>query len=210
MRAFFEILFAPKLLTFYAGTFKNNRSNNDHSSDFTIHNPYTCINKNLPHTETPYDNELVENNIKNYVDKELENRDLIGNAGAQELLFELILADNDKVRTTTSPLCLPLQYSAYPPTSIRYYGPQKYRWNSEGYSNYHYTRPVYQNGNSVIKTHYDRSTISINLFDRKRNRLIWALTAKVDAYDHNYKQEDINPAIIKILNQYLVKTNSRE
>ena len=210
MRAFFAVLLAAMLLASCGGTFQNISSNYDHLANFTVYKSYAWLNKDLPHTETPYDNEIVENNIKNYVDKELENRNLIANANAPDLLFELILSDKEKVRTTTTPIYSPPQYSAYPSTSYRYYSPQNYRWNPHGYSNYNYTRPGYQIGNRVIKTPYNRSTITINVFDRKSNRLIWAGTAKGDVYDDNYKQEDIHPAIIKILNQYPVKANSKE
>ncbi|MEP6750687.1 MAG: DUF4136 domain-containing protein [Bacteroidota bacterium] len=174
----------------------------DHTVNFSAYKTYAWIDKNLPHSETPYDNEIVENNIKNYVEKEFEKKGYAPNDDSPDVLFELLLSDTEKVKTTVLPV-----YS-YPTTSYRYFNAFNYGWNRHGYSHYDYIKPAYSIGKRVVKTPYNRSSITINVFDRKNNRLIWTGSAKGNVYDDNYRKKEIHPAIIKILNQYPIKTSA--
>ena len=188
-----------------SGIYQSISSDYDRSANFSNYKTYAWLNDHQPHTATPYDNEIIENNIKNYVDHELADRNYTPQTDAPDLLFELVLNNQTKVNTTTTPVYSAPSYSAYPPNSYRYYNPNNYSWNQHGYNNYTYLRPSYQIGSRVIKTEFNQSTITINVFDRVSNRLIWTGSAKGDIYDSQYIQNSIHPAVDAILKQYPIK-----
>lgn len=204
MRTFLLCLLASIMLSSCGNSFKKISSDYDRSADFSNYKTYAWLDKNVKHSETPYDNEIVENNIKNYVDNELEKRNYTASNDAPDLLFELVLSDKEKVSTSSVPVYSSPQYP-YPVTSYRYYNPGNYRWNQHIYNNYSYVRPSYRIGTRIVKTPYNHAAITIHVFDRIKNRLVWTGTAKGDVYDDNYSKKDIHPAVIKILDQYPVK-----
>lgn len=195
---------AVALLAAGCATYNNISSDYDRSIDFTRYKTYAWLNSHQPHAATPYDNEIIENNFKNYVDHELASRNYQVDTGLPDLLFELVLSNQKKIRTTNTTTAVPL-YNSYSPGSYRYYNPSAYRWNAYGYTNYNYVRPQYQINNQVIQTEYNRSTITINVFDRVLNKEIWTGTAEGDIYDNRYVQNEMHPAIDAILKQYPLK-----
>ena len=188
------------------GIYQSITSDYDRSINFNNYKTYAWLNSHQPHTPTPYDNDIIENNIKNYVDHELADRNYTPKVDAPDLLFELVLNNQNKVSTTTTPVYSAPTYSPYPPNSYRYYNPNNYRWNPYGYNNYNYIRPSYQIGSRVIKTEFNQSTITINVFDRVSNKMIWTGSARGDVYDNQYIQNDIHPAVDKILKEYPIKS----
>lgn len=189
-----------------AGIYQSISSDYDRSANFSKYKTYAWLNDHQPHTATPYDNDIIENNIKNYVDHELADRNYAPKVDAPDLLFELVLNNQKKERTTTTPVysSTPV-YPNYPSNSYRYYNPNTYRWNSNGYNNNNYIRPSYQITNRVTKTEFNQSTITINVFDRVSNKMIWTGSAQGDVYDNQYIQYSIHPAVDAILKQYPIR-----
>ena len=56
------------------GIYQNISSYYDRSVNFNKYKTYAWLNDHQPHFATPYANEIIENNIKNYVDDEFSNR----------------------------------------------------------------------------------------------------------------------------------------
>ena len=185
--------------------YQNISSDYDQSVNFNNYRTFAWLNDHQPHIATPYDNEIIENNIKNYVDDEMRNRNYLPSEDQPDLLFELVLSNQSKVNTTTIPVYSSPYISAYPPASYRYYNPDKYRWNTHGYRNNMYIKPMYQIGNRVENTTFNQSTITINVFDRISNRLVWTGSAQGDIYDNQYIKDDINPAVTAILKEFPIK-----
>lgn len=205
MRTLLITLTTGFVLSGCGGIYQIINSDYDRSVNFSNYKTYAWLNNHIPHAPTPYDNEIIENNIKNYVDHELSDRNYSADTTAPHLLFELVLNNQKKERTTTTPVYSAPSYSPYPPNSYRYYNPNNYRWNTHGYNNYNYIRPSYQIGSRVIKTKYNESTITINVFDRVSNKMIWTGSAKGDVYDNQYIQNSNHPAVDAILKQYPVR-----
>jgi hypothetical protein len=185
--------------------FQKISSNYDHTVDFKKYHTYAWLDDNKPHTETPFDNEIVENNIENYIDKELAKRNYSAQINEPDLLFQLVLTNKPKTRLEKIPIYSSGIYANYPPNSYRYYSERGYRWNAYRYGYLDYTVPPYRIGTRLVTTHFDRSKISIYVFERVSNRLIWTGSAKGNVYDEQYNQSDIHPAIIDILDKYPVK-----
>ena len=199
------VSFTATVMLAGCGIYQNITSDYDRSVNFNTYKTYAWLNDHQPHTATPYDNDIIENNIKNYVDHELADRNYTPKVDAPDLLFELVLNNQKKVRTTTTPVYSAPVYPNYPPNSYRYYNPNNYRWNPNGYNNYNYVRPSYQISNRVTQTEFNQSTITINVFDRVSNKMIWTGSARGDVYANQYIQNDIHPAVDKILKEYPVK-----
>lgn len=206
MRIFIASLTIAIIMTGCSGgIYQNISSDYDRSVNFNTYKTYAWLNDHQPHVATPYDNEIIENNIKNYVDDELDSRNYTPSEDAPDLLFELVLSNQPKVSTTTTPVYSTPTITTYPPSSYRYYDPNNFRWNSRGYRNNTYIRPSYQIGTRVENTTFTQSTITINVFDRASNRLVWTGSAQGDIYDNQYIQNDIHPAVTNILKKYPVK-----
>jgi len=206
MRTILITLVTGFVLAGCGGIYQLINSDYDRSVNFSSYKTYAWLNNHIPHAPTPYDNEIIENNIKNYVDHELSDRNYSANTTAPDLLFELVLNNQKKKRTTTTPVySTPQVYPAYPPNSYRYNNPNNYRWNPYGYNNNNYVRPSYQISNRVTTTEFNESTITINVFDRVSNKMIWTGSAKGDVYDNQYIQSSIHPAVDAILKQYPVR-----
>ena len=181
----------------------------DHGVDFTKYKTYAWVNDTQTHLPTPYDNEIIDNNIKNYVDQEMSARNYSPEINQPDLLFELMVNAQKKVSSTVVPVEAYPIYPPFPRNSYRYYDPPNYRWNRNRYYDFGYQRGPYQIGSRVVKTVYERSTISLHVFERVTNRLIWTGTAEGDVYDPAYMKHDMHPAVIKILKQYPIKKNKQ-
>jgi hypothetical protein len=165
----------------------------DRNINFSGFKTYAWLNNHQPHAPTPFDNDIIENNIKNYAEHELANRGYVADADNPDVLIEVKLSNQNKINTTNTPV-----YSTYP-NSYFYYNQNNYRWNPHGY-----TQP-YQIGNRVTRTEFVRATITINVIKRDANQLIWTGTAEDDIYDLQNKDKDLHPAIDKIMQRYPIR-----
>ena len=52
---------------------------------------------------------------------------------------------------------------------------------------------------------YVEGSITLNVIDRKSNKLVWAGTAKGDIYDAAYINRNIHPAVEAIMKKFPVK-----
>ena len=90
----------------------------------------------------------------------------------------------------------------YPP-GWYYHNPYYYHYPSNHYYlhhyNYNYTTYVTQ------KVEYTEGAITLNIIDRKLNKLVWTGTAKGDLYDPSYIGDNLHPAVYDILDNYPIK-----
>ena len=82
----------------------------------------------------------------------------------------------------------------------RYYSPYPY-----DYYYRHSPYYCYATGYCKEKLQYVEGSITLNVIDRTQNKLIWAGTAKGDIYDPEYINEDIHPAVKRIMKNFPVK-----
>ena len=137
MRTFVVTLVASIMLAGCSnGINQSIRSDYDRSANFNTYKTYACLNNYSLHEPIPFDNEIIEYNIKDYIDHELSARNYAPKVDRPDLLFELVLSNQKKVSTTTTPVYSTPSYSAYPTNSYRYFNQNNYRWNSNGYNIY--------------------------------------------------------------------------
>lgn len=200
-------------------TYDNVYSNYDESIDFTEYKTYAWLNTKKSDTTNIYTNDIIENNTKSYVDREFLARGYTVNLDTPDLFFELVLINEKKQETVPSSYdCDNFLYNdnSYNPIyNLNPYFSNPYYNNFNYYYQQRYNQPFDLSAcdyslcnNQTIE--YVEGTITINVIDRKLNRLVWTGSAEGDIYDPQYLKDEINPAIKRILAQYPVKALAKD
>lgn len=189
--------------------YNNTSSNYDKSVDFTKYKTYAWLNSQKPQASTPYYNDVVENNTKNYIDLYFKDRGYTVDTLKPDVLLELVLKSEKK--TEEVQINNPYNYSNHTynnyPYNKRYNDNMYYNdANYNRYNNYNYsTHYSYNQSYNTKARKYTQSSITINVIDRVSNKMVWTGTAENDIYDPTYLKEEIHPAVVNILEQYPVK-----
>jgi hypothetical protein len=177
----------------------------DKSVDFTKYKTFSWLPDVEDTINSPYNNDIIRNNIRNYFGLCMSDRGYSFDAGNPDLLMQLIIKNTKKDRSNSN---LPTSY---------YYNPYYYG------SNYHSPYPFgyYYNGrglngeddygSSSEKTQtYNRTfvngSITLIFIDRKTNRVVWRGTAEGDIDDPSDINKDLHPAVHGIIDEYPVKS----
>jgi hypothetical protein len=202
----------------------------DESVDFTKYKTFAW----LPHDDnenTPYHNQIIENNTKNYFAHEFMARTMTVDVNNPDILLELLVKSSDKTKTeqipvfnntpvqnTNNPYANPYNNSHYNPYNYQpNYNPYQYQATSPNnpyYSPYHnqynYNVPVnyntnYSTGYTTRTVSYTESTITLNVIDRKQNQLVWTSVVQGDLYDPTQMSNNLHDAVHSILDSYPIK-----
>ena len=181
-------------------------SDYDRSADFTTYKTFAWLPDQADTTNSPYNNEIIRNNIRNYFGQCMSDRAYSFNAEEPDILMQLVITNAKKTseRITTSNPNL-YYYRPYYFGSV-YYQPYPFGYYYRYYPSYHYSPSlVYSGVTTTQKVEYVNGAITLNLIDRKQNKLIWSGTAEGDIYDPSVISKDLHPAVHSILGQYPVK-----
>lgn len=197
------------LLASCSTTYKTVYTDYDRSADFSQYKTFAWLPDKADTTNTPYNNEIIRNNIRNYLGQCLSDRTYSFNAEKPDLLFQLVIINAKKERVVTTLNQSSYYFSPYYFGSI-YYNPYHYNY----YYSYYPTYAAYSYGPGYANTQkleYVDGAITLNVIDRKTNKLIWTGTAEGDIYDPSMISKDIHPAVHNVIAQYpikpLLKTN---
>jgi hypothetical protein len=146
------------------GTF----SDRDRAANFATYKTFSW----LPNPHDSFANELfssviIETNVKNYVNKEMQDRGYTIDVDSPDLILEYNVDIERKATVETAPMHqYPYNYNwSYNPNYDSYFG---YRFNSKG-------QPVKAPYESYTTDPipYSEGSISISVIDRKTNKLVW-------------------------------------
>lgn len=197
------------LLIISAGctTYSNISSNYDRSIDFNEYETFAwspdSANADKDKSTDAFDNDIVQNNAKNYITHRLSERGYLINTDSPDVIMELVLLNEKKERIVTYHSPLYSGYYFHNPYYFPYYYPHRrfYTWNSwRGW----YYEP-WGNHITTYSTTYVHGTITLNMYDRKLKRLVWTASAEGNIYDPAYIHYDVHPAIDEILKYFPVK-----
>ena len=181
------------------GVYNNISSDYDRSTDFTKYKTFAWL-PDKDSTDTPTNNQIIRNNTINYFSHCMGAREMKANVDTPDVLLQLVVNSVKKETTVTSPIFN--SYSNYYYSNPYYYPyPNSYYYRSPSFSNYY----NYNHAYIAEKIEYTQSTITLNVIDRKENKLIWKGTAEGDLYDPSYIEDNLHPAVYDILNNYPVK-----
>lgn len=209
----------------------------DAGADFGLYRSYAWLpDKSSDDHASQYHNDIIHNNIKNYLAHHFAALGYTPDNESPDLLFEQVITAENKTKSGSYTDQHPI--ASKPNTNYqnsRYYNPNPnpYNYNnSNGYNynyqnrnynnNYGYTaNPNYSNNRSYqqqqqYKTDshsytkkYVTSTITLNAIDRRRNKLVWTATVQADIYDDLSITTDIHPAVHTLIKTYPVKPSKR-
>lgn len=173
-------------------------TNFDRDADFTNYKTFAWLT-DKDTTNEAFNNQIVRNNTRNYFSHCLGEMGMTVNVDSPDVLLELVVKSEKKEMTEHSgrhPSGGGWSYYQNPfyyPFPIPYYYRHSYGY---GYSCSYTDRNV----------EYAAGTITLNVIDRKQNKLVWTGAAKGDLYDPDLLSENLHPAVYSILKKYPVES----
>ena len=204
MKPIFSIITAVCIVFLLSscGIYNTISSDYDRTTDFTAYKTFAWLPDKADTANSPYNNEIIRNNIRNYFGHCMATRAYKVDIDAPDILMQVVITNAKKERTYTS--------SSYP--SYRYYSPYYYgsSFSSPYHNNYYYgSYNSYQFPSSpptftTQKIEWVEGAITLNLYDRKQNKLVWTGTAQGDIYNPDDITDELHPAVHGILDSYPV------
>ncbi len=170
------------------------------TSDFSRYRTFAWLQDQVDTANSPYNNEIIRNNIRNYFGKSFSERGYVLNIDTPDVLLQVVVSAKKKERE--------VRYFPHP----RPYYFHRYYLGSDYYypypPNYYYSQYqvyCYPLGYCVEKIEYVEGAITLNVIDRKANKQIWSGTAKGDIYDPAFINRNIHPAVEAIMKKFPTK-----
>ena len=196
---------ASILIVMLAGcsTYSKVYSDSDKSVDFTQYKTFAWLPDKADTANTPYNNEIIRNNVRNYFGQCMSDRGYNADLENPDLLMQVVITNAKKERVVTS---YPSSYYYRPYYyGSHYYSPYRFGYYYNYYPSYRYGYSGYPGYSTTQKQEYVNGFITLNLIDRKANKLVWSGTAEGDIYDPSQISSDLHPAVHRILDEYPVK-----
>ena len=163
--------------------------------NFNNYKTFGWVNDNGVKTEDRADNDIVDNNIKNAISKQLENNGWTETNHNPDVELDYNVMVEKKVSQVSEPV-YNYPYSHY------YYNGWRHR---RGYIYYPYDLVGYHTYNVPFK----QGTLTVNMLDAKTNKLIWQGSAKADVNSKNVTTQEMQHDVTSIFKKFdLPKTNS--
>lgn len=172
----------------------------DRTADFAGYKTFAW----LPESDTAnsaFNNEIIRNNTLNYFTHCMGERGLQAELDSPDVLLQLVVRSLPKQLTMTSAVHQgSLGGGRYNP----YYYPHP--------NNFYYHSPFFYGNTRYVTERYDyaESTITLNVYDRRLNRLVWTGSARGDLYDPAYMADNLHPVVYRILKGFPIKPLHRE
>ena len=181
------------------GVYTEITTTSDNTADFSKYKSFAWLPDQYDTTNSPYNNEIIRNNLKNYFGQSFTERGFIVNLDTPDVLLQIVVANKKREREVINPpRHMHYYYCPYYYCS-RYYSPYPY-----DYYYHHYPTYCYAMGYCKETVRYVEGSITLNVVDRKQSKLIWSGTARGDIYDPSYIDEDIHPAVLRIMKNFPV------
>jgi hypothetical protein len=184
--------------------YSNIYSTVDKDTNFNNYKKFAWLSDKSDTTNTPYNNEIIRNNIRNYFSKEMSDRGLAVDVDNPDLLLELAVKNTPhKVRQTYDNR---YYYSHRYYYRSRYYSPYRNRYYYVWGPSFSYVYPY--NRTTIDETHMDNA-VTLNVVDAKLRKLVWTGTIEADIYDPSVIEQDIHPAITKLMERFPLKLTNK-
>ena len=172
----------------------------DRSVNFGQYKTFAWLPDKADAVNSPYNNEIIRNNIRNYLGLCMSDRGYAFDSENPDLLLQLVITNAKKERVlTTYPAAY--YYRPYYFGSL-YYSPYPYHYYYQYYPTFTYAYPGVA---STEKQEYVEGAITLSFIDTKRRQPVWTSTAKGDIYDPSHIIRDLHPAVHRIIESYPVK-----
>lgn len=175
-------------------------SDYDRTADFSRYKTFAWL-PDRDTANTTFNNQIIRNNTLNYFTHCMGERALQAELDSPDVLLQLVVRSLPKQMTMTSAV-----YNGSPGGGR--YNPYYYPHPN----NYYYHTPFFYSRTTYVTERYDyaQSTITLNLYDRRLNRLVWTGTAQGDLFDPAYMADNLHPAVYRILKKFPIKPLQKE
>lgn len=163
----------------------------DRTADFSTYHTFAWM-ADGDTAETPFNNQVIRNNTMNYFSHCMGERGLRAEVDSPDVLLELVVTSARKEVAVLSPA----RYPSYNP----YYYPFPNAYYQRGHGGGH--GAPYSSGCSTGRAGYNESTITLNVIDRRLNKLVWTGRAIGDLYDPAFIESNLHPAVFDILRDF--------
>ena len=175
-------------------------SDYDRTADFSRYKTFAWL-PDRDTANTTFNNQIIRNNTLNYFTHCMGERALQAEPDSPDVLLQLVVRSLPKQMTMTS--------------SVYNGSPGGGRYNPYYYphpNNYYYHTPFFYSRTTYVTERYDyaESTITLNVYDRRQNLLVWTGTAQGDLFDPAYMADNLHPAVYRILKKFPIKPLQRE
>lgn len=172
----------------------------DKGVDLTKYKTFAWLPDKMDTNNTPYNNAIIRDNLKNYFGQSFAERGYTAKHNAPDVLLQIVITNKKREQA--------IVYSSHPEEYYyntyyyrsRYYSPYVYEYYYENAEFY-----CYGNGDCLQTIEYMEGSITLNVIDRKLNKLVWSGTAKGDIYDASYIHKDIHPAVKRIMKEFPIR-----
>lgn len=181
--------------------YKDIQSTYDPSADFKHYKTFAWLpDKDSADAKTVF--AINRNNILNYFTHCMGERGYRADIDKPDVLLELIIKSETKEKQD------PSLHTPYGTTAVTTYAnpylhplsnPFKYN-KSFTYKYFDYPKGTPQ----LIET-YLKNSITLNVIDREKQKIVWSGTAKADLWDTAYMQMNLHPVVYDMLEKYPVK-----
>ena len=186
----------------------------DMTTDFTKYRSFAWLPQHTLKDSTPFHNQIIENNTKNYLSHEFMARGLKIHVDTPDVLLQLDIKSLNKHKLEqvehTTPETYHYQYNATSPvnpyytpypsyftySNVHMHNAARFRFSTNSMNNANYTTQV---------VNYEESTITLNMIDRKTEKLVWTVVVEGDLYDPKQMENYIHKAVIKMAKDYPIK-----
>ncbi|MBK9637637.1 MAG: DUF4136 domain-containing protein [Bacteroidetes bacterium] len=171
----------------------------DVEADFSKYQTFAWLPDQYDSSNLPYNNEIIRNNIRNYFGQSFAERGYSVNLDTPDVLLKVIITRKKMEKVILYSYPWPYYYRRYYYGSV-YYFPYDFNY-------YYYHHPIYHYPPNYFsqKVEYVDGSITLNVFDRRLNKLVWSGTARGDVLEHDFINENIHPAVEAIMQKYPIK-----
>ncbi|MBI2270943.1 MAG: DUF4136 domain-containing protein [Bacteroidetes bacterium] len=190
----------------YAGcdVYINVSTNSTADTDFSKYRTFAWLPDEIDTNNLPFNNEIILNNVRNYFGYSFAKRGYKVNLDTPDVLLQVRLTNKTKEKTLFySPRVWPYYYHNYYYGSIYFY-PYEFDYY---YHDYPYCYPP---DYCTQKITYNEGSITLTVVDRKKNKVVWAGSARGDIFDPAYIHENIHPSVEAIMKKYPVKPMTKK
>ncbi len=179
-------------------------SNYDKSIDFSQYKTFAWL-QDKDTSKSEYNNQIIRNNTRNYFSRSMGDIGYKADLENPDIFLELVITENKKNKTistvNTTPI-YPWYYQSNP-----YYYPYPNAYYYRNFYDYNYSSSY-----TTEKIEYTEGGITLNIIDRKQNKLVWTGTAKGDLYDPDMIDANLHPAVYDIMKRYvdLINKNGKK
>jgi hypothetical protein len=180
--------------------YKDIQSSYDRSADFKQYKTFAWLpDKDSTDSKTVFG--MIRNNTVNYFTHCMGERGYTTNVDNPDVLLELVI--KSEAKENKNPLYDPLSTTTVTIYSNPFLHPlsNPFKYNKPFTYKYFNHPPA----DSSPKETYLRNSITLNVIDRVKQKIVWSGTANGDLYDSAYLQMNLHPVVYDILEQYPVK-----